>query len=322
MPEPPTPNTPNTFTNLSVGATDYFWDFGDGATSNEADPVHTFPGAGEYVVLLTASNNCGFNLYTLLITIQGAPAAAFTADQQLGCAPLTVQFTGQASADITGYNWVFPGGTPATSTDPQPTVVYETAGAYAVELTVEGPGGTGQLVEPDYITVGGAPVAGFSYVPDSLTVQFTNTSQGAGTFIWNFGDATIATDMHPVHTYDAAGEYIVTLTAQNDCGQTTFTQTVTISSATATPLLADSQVRITPNPANEHIRVEIDLATENPNVTVTLLDGAGRQVLSEQLSRVRQGAVSLPVRQLPAGAYQVWVRSEEGVAMRKVQVQH
>lgn len=59
MPEPPTPNTPNTFTNLSVGATDYFWDFGDGSTSIEKDPVHVFEKDGTYNVCLTASNQVG-----------------------------------------------------------------------------------------------------------------------------------------------------------------------------------------------------------------------------------------------------------------------
>jgi hypothetical protein len=40
------------------------------------------------------------------------------------------------------------------------------------------------------------------------------------------------------------------------------------------------------------------------------------------LNRVFQTVVTLPVKQLPAGAYQIWVQSEEGVALRKVQVQH
>ncbi|MCO6493322.1 MAG: PKD domain-containing protein, partial [Phaeodactylibacter sp.] len=45
-----------TFTNLSANATEYTWNFGDGTTSNEEDPVHTFPGPGNYNVTLNASN--------------------------------------------------------------------------------------------------------------------------------------------------------------------------------------------------------------------------------------------------------------------------
>jgi hypothetical protein len=44
-----------TFTTVTAGVTDYKWDFGDGGTSTEANPVHTYPGKGKYVPTLTAS---------------------------------------------------------------------------------------------------------------------------------------------------------------------------------------------------------------------------------------------------------------------------
>lgn len=58
-PNPPEPNTPNTFTNMSTGATKYFWDFGDGTTSNLKDEVHVFQKDGDYTVCLTAYNEYG-----------------------------------------------------------------------------------------------------------------------------------------------------------------------------------------------------------------------------------------------------------------------
>lgn len=58
-PNPPEPNTPNTFTNLSTGATKYLWDFGDGTTSNLKDEVHVFQKDGDYTVCLTAYNEYG-----------------------------------------------------------------------------------------------------------------------------------------------------------------------------------------------------------------------------------------------------------------------
>jgi gliding motility-associated-like protein len=58
-PNPPEPNTPNTFTNLSVGATRYLWDFGDGSTDTTKDPVHIYQKDGTYLVCLTAYNQYG-----------------------------------------------------------------------------------------------------------------------------------------------------------------------------------------------------------------------------------------------------------------------
>ncbi len=48
-----------TFTNASSGATDYIWQFGDGATSTETNPIHTYTQNGVYTVVLTATNNVG-----------------------------------------------------------------------------------------------------------------------------------------------------------------------------------------------------------------------------------------------------------------------
>ncbi len=58
-PNPPEPNTPNEFTNLSTGATKYLWDFGDGTTSTNKNEVHIYEKDGTYTVCLTASNEYG-----------------------------------------------------------------------------------------------------------------------------------------------------------------------------------------------------------------------------------------------------------------------
>ncbi len=48
-----------TFINYSQNATSFAWEFGDGETSTEKDPVHTFPETGSYTVKLTATNEDG-----------------------------------------------------------------------------------------------------------------------------------------------------------------------------------------------------------------------------------------------------------------------
>lgn len=52
------------FTNTSVAATAYFWDFGDGQTSTQANPVHTYTTSGPYTVTLIASSPCGADTMT------------------------------------------------------------------------------------------------------------------------------------------------------------------------------------------------------------------------------------------------------------------
>ena len=72
--------------------------------------------------------------------------------------------------------------------------------------------------DPDPTPSGKAPVANFTYATDGLTVTFTNSSTDATSYLWNFGDGTTSTETSPVHSYSAADDYKVTLTAANDAG--------------------------------------------------------------------------------------------------------
>ena len=128
--------TAATFTNNSSNATSYSWDFGDGNSSTDFSPTHTYSSDGTYTVVMAATNDCGSVTFTETVTISTAPAAAFSSNVTSGCAPLTVQFSNQSSTNSVSWSWSFPGGTPSTSTDPNPTVVYNSAGTFNVTLEV------------------------------------------------------------------------------------------------------------------------------------------------------------------------------------------
>ncbi len=77
---------------------------------------------------------------------------------------------------------------------------------------------------------GPKPVAGFTTAFNGLEVTFTNTSQDATSYAWDFGDGGSATDANPVHTYAVSGIYTVSLTATNANGTSTASQELTITS--------------------------------------------------------------------------------------------
>lgn len=90
------------------------------------------------------------------------------------------------------------------------------------------------LQEPE---IPGAPaVAGFTYVVDNATraVTFTNTSTGADSYSWDFGDGGSSTQASPEHTYASDGSYTVVLTATNATGSVTSTQEVVVGAAEIT----------------------------------------------------------------------------------------
>jgi len=134
------------FTDSSTGATFWYWKFGDGNTSNEQNPTHTYSEAGKYTVVLTVNNDKNSNSNPLNIIVQAPPSqeivlpvADFYTDNTSGYAPLPVQFTDN-SQNATSWNWNFGDGN--NSTEQNPSHTYSTAGTYTVSLTATNENGT------------------------------------------------------------------------------------------------------------------------------------------------------------------------------------
>jgi PKD repeat protein len=216
------------FTSSVSGSTSLLWDFGDGTTSTDPQPAHAFPTDGSYLVQLTATNPCGESVFSEEITVVTLPSANFSANVTSGCAPLTVQFTQNASANTTGFEWTFPGGNPATSTDPNPVVVYGQGGLYTASFRVFNSAGYSQPVV-QAISINEAPSATFSFATNDLEVQLTNSSTGATSYLWDFGDGNTSTEVSPSHVFGTDGVYEVQLTATNECSSNTSTQMVNVS---------------------------------------------------------------------------------------------
>ncbi len=234
-----TSNTTASFTNTSTNTNSFSWDFGDGNFSTDENPNHNYGSDGIYSVVLTTTNSCGTSSSTEIVTIANAPTAGATADVTSGCADLSVQFTDQSSINATAWSWTFPGGTPSSSTDQNPTVVYSSEGIFNVELVASNSTGSDQITLTDFINVNDVPDADYSVSVSDLVANFTNTSTNADSYAWDFGDGNDSNDASPSHTYAIDGIYTVTLTATNACGDKSTTQTVTIANVPTAGATAD-----------------------------------------------------------------------------------
>ena len=143
------------FTDNSTGnPTSWSWDFGDGSSSTEQNPSHTYSKAGSYTVKLTATNDQGSDTKTKTdyITVNGnLPVADFTANTTTGTAPLTISFTDNSTGNPSSWSWDFGDG--GTSTVQNPSHTYQKAGKYTVKLTVTNDQGSNTETKTDYITV-------------------------------------------------------------------------------------------------------------------------------------------------------------------------
>lgn len=145
------------FTDQSANdPTGWQWNFGDGETSTQKNPSHTYNSAGTYTVKLTASNSFGSDIeekigYIIVSNDGSSPVAAFTGNPTNGTAPLTVNFTDQSSNSPTSWQWNFGDG--STSTQQNASHTYNSAGTYTVELEVSNGYGSDIEVKNNYITV-------------------------------------------------------------------------------------------------------------------------------------------------------------------------
>ncbi|MEL6135570.1 MAG: PKD domain-containing protein, partial [Bacteroidota bacterium] len=218
------------FTETSTDATAFFWDFGDGNTSNAANPSHTYTASGEYTVMLIASDaNCTDTLIrTNYIDVIG-PDANFSAGTLTGCAPLGVTFTDLSVADAgtSLVNWQWDFGDGGVGTGPNPSYTFNTPGNYDITLRVlDSEGCIDSITRTSYIQPT-FPTADFTTsdstgCPGAL-ISFINQSVGSGlTYNWDFGDGTSSSAPNPIHLFPGNGSYNVTLsvTDANGCVDT------------------------------------------------------------------------------------------------------
>ncbi len=216
------------FSNLSIDGILFDWSFGDGKTSKDKNPSHSYANAGQYNVRLITTNNCGTDTAFHVVTASGALVANFKVENTMGCAPYTVTFT-NLSQNATTYNWSFPGGIPATSNLENPTVTYANSGAFDVSLNVSNGAGTIDEKKTSYILVENNPEALYTHTIKRFDAIFTNESKYGSSYLWNFGDnSTPSTVQSPTHTYAAEGEYIVKLSVTNGCGTVTYEKLVPV----------------------------------------------------------------------------------------------
>ena len=224
------------FTDISQDATSWSWDFGDGNTSTDQNPSHTYATGGVYDVTLTISNDSCSNTFVEHICVGnwtgggGTDCDAFFFYSQNDPSSLEVEFMdlSWASTDITSWSWDFGDGN--TSTDQNPTHTYTDDGEYEVSLTITSDSCESTVVQLVWIGNWGGGFdcfASFYYEqPDPAvnTIEFTDESfAGNGTvtsWSWDFGDGNTSTDQNPSHTYADEGDYVVTLTITTDDGCT------------------------------------------------------------------------------------------------------
>ncbi len=204
-----------------VGGASYQWNFGDGNTSTQQYPVHSYATKGIYNARVIATNSCGRKdtLYTKVTIVDktNKPVYFFTPENEKIAGDSThfiIDYWGGFGIDNYTYLWDFGDG--STSTQKNAAHIYNKAGEYKVTLTATN--GCGPVVKTQLITIYEKLrlcAANFDYSEDG-SVWFMDRSAGNPTsWFWEFGDGSNSTEQNPIHDYSRTGSYMLTLTVFN-----------------------------------------------------------------------------------------------------------
>jgi len=209
------------------------WDFGDGGTSAQPNPSHTYASAGRYTVSLRVTDDDGAaDTRSRTATATAPPPEPNQpphAEFAVSCNALTCSFTDQSSdADGSIASWAWDFGDGATSTERNPSHTYAAEGQYSVTLRVIDDDGADDTQThsasptPPAPDPNDPPHAEFEVTCQDLRCTFVDRSDDPDgsvvSWAWDFGDGSTSTERNPSHTYAAAGRYTVLLVATDNDG--------------------------------------------------------------------------------------------------------
>jgi gliding motility-associated-like protein len=233
-------NDLSTIADGSQASFTYAWDFGDGQSSTQKNPVNVYSGAGPYNVklIVTSNKGCTDDSVKMINTIYPQPIADFTVTAEV-CLGAATTFTdksdGKGSA-VTQWQWDFGDG--QTSTQQSPVHSYTIANNYNVSLTITTDKGCISSVAAKPTIVNALPAANFitsAPVCETKQVTFTDASAAnSGTLVkwnWNFGDGTTGIVQSPAHNYTLPNTYNVSLNVETNkgCKSTIITNAVKVN---------------------------------------------------------------------------------------------
>lgn len=198
----------------------YLWEFGDGNTSMQENPLHTYEVPGYYKVCINISDSAGSctDSHCEWVFVDETPSCSADFSYFIDSSDyLTVHFTDQSLGNPTGWYWDFGEGTDP-STEQNPIVTYPMNGIRYVCLTTTDSitGSQDEICKYINVNVPGSAISDFTwYVEDTLTVNFQDASSGDIIYwSWFFGDEIMGYQQNPQHVYAEEGVYPVHLIVQ------------------------------------------------------------------------------------------------------------
>ncbi len=284
------------FQNNSEFLVDYVWDLGDGTIIESPVANHSYEEYGTYQVTLTASDLDGESFTETVEVVLDCPLSVGY-DSSVDCLTGEANFS-NSSENWSSISWDFGDG--ESSEEISPTHTYAESGSYDVVLTVVGINGDTEEVTQTVVYENCALVAGFEFEIECPDVIFTNMSENATNYFWDFGDGNGSGEANPTHQYALSGTYTVQLSASAGALSESYSTEVTIDCPVSNEDLVGAGFRAFPNPTSGMFTIRTDeLLSAGSQLSIYNAVGA----LVKEVAVGNQQEITTDLSNLNAGLY-------------------
>lgn len=292
----------------SIGAiAHYSWGFGDGITSVQASPSHTYSSMGIYTASLVVTDSCG-NTATTSHTVEACqlPQISYSTTAN----GLRYTFNATSSLYTNQYNWKI-NGTQYNSAIAVHT--FPSYGRYKVTLQNTNPCNA-KVDSIFYVEICVNPQARMSSRTLSqslshLEVEFSAVQSIGDTYHWDFGDGSTADTIIARHTFTSPfATYQVELQVSNICGEVD--TSVIALTWIGTPEWGSDEISLYPNPSKGDVTIQLPASiSTNVQLSVLAIDGRILERDAEYVE-LQNNRILLQVQQ-PPGNYILKIQSEQ-----------
>ena len=263
------------FANLSqgVGPLSAWWELGDGTTTTDLSPSHSYPSGGEYTVRLTIANPKGASTIaqTLFVPppsseeLLPSPYEILVSDDTPAVGQ-PIYFSNLTEPISVSIQWNFGDG--ITSSDKNPTYIYQRPGIYTTTCMLGE--GTTAIQSSRTLTVDYPPQATIEVarsavsINELVTFNALTSAPEVMSYYWDFGDGNSAGSDYVAHSYNAPGVYSVTLAVSNDFGVTLNTLPLQVSHYPIYLPLVVNKLQLIPVAMTETVTGTLDVPEPEP----------------------------------------------------------
>lgn len=237
----------------------WLWNFGDGTSSTQQNPVHVYSTNGTYNACLTVTDANGQSCTSCQAVVinNGGSGCQASFNPFPGFLPNSWDFLNNSSGASPNTTWLWSYGDGTTDTTYNGNHTYTSGGWYLVCLTMTDANCTDTRCDSVFVQGGGTGCnANFTFQNNPTGVSFAAAQQGAASYSWDFGDGSTGTGANVNHVY-APGTYNACLTVAMNGQTCTSCQTVTVQ----LNALCSSNFTVIPDSTQPHTYWALNMAT-------------------------------------------------------------